>query len=389
MAGTEFNTIQSLNGGSYGTPFDQGFQKSVQTVRKFDNILMAMLNAGTAGAHRKYLTHKSMPTNLGDTINVRRYFSLETDPSKLKLDKNTITGPELKKVKGASVEAKLEWYGNGIELNDTLKVTHLDPLMAIYLPVLHDNAQIVMDNIAALALYDGASKAFIKAYDATKVSSVTLGTNATDAEAAGALNLDVFSMISAKMLNNKETYTVQDASGADVTVTVPARIKPFANGRYKVLVSASGMDDLLRDEKFKKDFIYGIQSKELAANRITELYRFSVEEIDNHLTIAAATAAADAKPVVDWSGSKEVAFIFGQEFGFDVTMSGQGVKVFTKTDAQVDTGDKYGRLNFITYKFAYVAKVSNSAAITAVVYTPLALSAAGSVVAPTTVAPQQ
>lgn len=60
-------------------------------------------------------------------------------------------------------------------------------------------------------------------------------------------------------------------------------------------------------------------------------------------------------------------------------MAGQGVRVFQKTDAQADTGDKYGRLNFITYKFAYTAKVANSAAITAVVYAPVSFLAAGTV----------
>lgn len=105
---SEFMTTQSLNGGTYGTStFNQGFNKTVQQVRKYDKTLLAMLNAGEVGAYRKYLMHKEMPKQLGDILNVRRYFDLDANPTTLGMDKETITGPELKKIQGASVEAQL------------------------------------------------------------------------------------------------------------------------------------------------------------------------------------------------------------------------------------------------------------------------------------------
>lgn len=64
--------------------------------------------------------------------------------------------------------------------------------MRIYLPELYRNAKLVQDNVAAAAMYDGASKLPVKAYDATKArGSVTLGATALAAEAAGPLNIDV------------------------------------------------------------------------------------------------------------------------------------------------------------------------------------------------------
>ena len=68
-------------------------------------------------------------------------------------------------------------------------------------------------------------------------------------------------------------------------------------------------------------------------------------------------------------------------------MAGQGLKVYTKTDGKADTGDKYGRVNFITYKMAYTAKVANSMAIYAIVFTPGTQVTAGAPVAPTTPLP--
>lgn len=67
-----------------------------------------MLNVGKVGKHKEYMAHKTIEKGLGDTINIRRYLGLEADPDKLKLDKNTITGPELKELKGQAVEFKLE-----------------------------------------------------------------------------------------------------------------------------------------------------------------------------------------------------------------------------------------------------------------------------------------
>lgn len=61
-------------------------------------------------------------------------------------------------------------------------------------------------------------------------------------------------------------------------------------------------------------------------------------------------------------------------------MAGQGLKVYQKMDSQVDSTDKYGRLNFVTYKFAYVAKVVNSMATHVVVTKPIFNSGAGALV---------
>lgn len=364
------NTTLSLNGAEYSGG-NTGYNASIKEVRKYDKVLLDMLHAGEALGHTRHLMHKTMPMHLGTVLNQRRYFSLSANPNDLKLDTNAITGPDLKEIQGAAVEAKLEWYGNGIELNDVLHATHIDALMRIYLPELYRNARLVQDNVAAAAMYDGASKLPIKAYDATAArGSVTLGTTAAAAEAAGPLNIDVVNFGVKKMQTNVETYTT--AAG---TVKVPARIEALSGGRYVLQTDAMGMDDILADPKYKQDFNHGISAADLRAGKVTNLYRFTIEELTNFLTLDGGAVK------YDWSGAQHVAFLLGKGYGFDVKMAGQGLKVYTKTDGKADSGDKYGRLNFITYKMAYTAKVANSMAIYAIVFTPGTQVAAGAPVA--------
>lgn len=161
--------------------------------------------------------------------------------------------------------------------------------MRIYLPVLYENARLVQDNVAAAAMFDGASKLPVKAYDATAArGSVTLGTAATAVEAAGPLNIDVVNFAVKKMQTNVETYTT--AAGA---VKVPARIGALSGGRYVLQTDAEGMDDILADPKFKEDFNHGITSADLRAGKVTNLYRFTIEELSNFLTLDGGTVKYD------------------------------------------------------------------------------------------------
>lgn len=248
------------------------------------------------------------------------------------------------------------------------------------MPILMANARIVMDNIAGLALYEGASKAFIKAYDATKDESVTLGAAASDV--AGKLNHDILRYIAKEMINNKETYTLADGT---TTVTLRAKINPIAGGKYNVLLSEDGMDDLLDDPKFLEKFIKGITAQELRDNKIVSTYRYQLEVIDNFLTVAKTDGAVK----LEGEGDLQVAFMFGDEFAADVKLEGNGVQMFTKLPNTADSGDVYGRYAFATYKLAYNAQVINSKAIYAVVYKPGSYVATGSIVAPTTSQPKQ
>lgn len=100
------NTNTSVNGGVYAGG-NEGYQASIVQVRKYDNVLLKMLNAGDNLGHTRHLIHKTMPMHLGTVLNQRRYFSLEADPRKLTLDLDKITGPELKQIRGAAVEAKM------------------------------------------------------------------------------------------------------------------------------------------------------------------------------------------------------------------------------------------------------------------------------------------
>lgn len=407
MAGTlsaQINTQKQLNGAAY-TGGKDGYQTSIQAARKYDSVLLKMLGMGDNLGYTRHLNHKVMPMHLGDVLSQRRYFTLSADPADLGLDNDALTGPELKKMKGATVESKLKWYGNGIALNDYLKVTQLDNLMEIYVPVLYRNAKEVKDNIAGIAMYDGASKAFMATYSvsATGVPSVTLAADTTTV--AAPLNMSIINSITNKMLTNTETYSIVDGSGATVTIKVPARIEPIKGARYVVQAGPNGLSDLLRDPVFKKDFVHGISATELRDNKIFDSYRFTFEEVSNFITVfstdAAATASGEKKDngsgtkiakaagdvSVKWAGDLEVAFVLGKEYGFDVKLAGQGLKVYTKTDSVADSGDVYGRLNFVTYKMAYTAKVSNSMAIYAIAYKP-GSELTGSIVAPTEVNPK-
>lgn len=362
------NTVQSVTGnGTYGKTTG-GFKTSVPELRKYEKTLLKFLTVGKRLAHTKYLMHKSLPKGMGDTINLRRYFDIEKDPRKLKMDKNATTGPDLKELHGAAVEFKIEWYGNGIKFNDVATQIHLDDLMRMAMPILMGNAAIVRDNIAGLAMYEGASKAFIKAYDAT-TGAVTLGAAPTNAatlasEAAGPLNHNILRAITKKFINNTETYTT--AAGA---VVIRAKIKPVSNGKYRALISEDGMDDLLDDKMFLDNFVRGISAQELRDNKIVSTFRYVLEVIDNNLTVG--VDAGDAIEVkLENEGDAQVAFVFGDEFGADLSLDGEKVRMFAKQPNTVDSGDVYGRQAFVTYKFVYGAQVVNSKAIYAVVYKP-------------------
>lgn len=362
------NTVQSVTGNATYGKTTGGFKTSVPELRKYEKTLLKFLTTGERLAHTKYLMHKSLPKGMGDTINLRRYFDIEKDPRKLKMDKNATTGPDLKELHGAAVEFKIEWYGNGIKFNDVFTQIHLDDLMRMAMPILMGNAAIVRDNIAGLAMYEGASKAFIKAYDAT-TGAVTLGAAPTNAatlasEAAGPLNHNILRAITKKFINNTETYTT--AAGA---VVIRAKIKPVSNGKYRVLTPEDGMDDLLDDKMFLDNFVRGISAQELRDNKIVSTFRYVLEIIDNNLTVG--VDAGDAIEVkLEGEGDAQVAFVFGDEFGADLTLDGEKVRMFAKQPNTVDSGDVYGRQAFVTYKFVYGAQVVNSKAIYAVVYKP-------------------
>ena len=101
------NTTLSLNGAEYAGG-NTGYNASIKEVRQYDKVLLAMLNAGEALGHTRHLIHKTMPMHVGTVLNQRRYFALDATPTNLKLDTNAITGPDLKEIQGAAVEAKME-----------------------------------------------------------------------------------------------------------------------------------------------------------------------------------------------------------------------------------------------------------------------------------------
>ncbi len=102
------NTVKTITGNPTYGKTTGGFQKSIPELRKYEKALLTFLTTGDRLAHTKYLLHKTLPKNLGDTLNLRRYFDIEKDPRNMKFDKNTIDGPELKELHGAAVEFKLE-----------------------------------------------------------------------------------------------------------------------------------------------------------------------------------------------------------------------------------------------------------------------------------------
>lgn len=365
------NTVQTITGNATYGQHGGGFKASVSELRKYEKTLLKFLTVGERLAHTKYLIHKTLPKGMGDTLNIRRYFDIAKDPRDLKMDKNNTTGPDLKELHGAAVEFKIEWYGNGISFNDVATKIHLDDLMRMAMPMLMENAAVVRDNIAALAMYEGASKAFVKAYDKA-TGAVTLGAAPTNAatlasEAAGPLNHNIIREITKKFINNKETYTLSDGS---TPVTVRAKIKPISGGKYRVLVSEDGMDDLLDDEQFLNKFVRGISAQELRDNKIVSTFRYVLEVIDNNLTIG-VDGADKIYPKLEGEGTAQVAFVFGDEFGADLALDGEKVRMFAKQPDTVDSTDAYGRIAFVTYKLAYAAQVVNSSAIYAIVYKPL------------------
>lgn len=372
------NTISTLIGNPTYGKTTGGYKNTVPELRKWDKTLMVMLNVGPVGVHKKYLLHKTIEKGLGDTINVRRYFALESDPRKLQLDKNTTTGPALKKLQGLAVEFKLEWWGNGIDYNDTLAAVHLDNLMEIIFPRISKNALEVLDNVAAIAMYSGASKIFVKSYTPATGAVDISATDSTTV--AGALNINVIRWVTQKMINNTETYT--PSGGA--AVTIPATIEPIIGGRYKVLTSANGVDDLLDDTQFIEKFVKGISANELRNNEITNVYRFSIETVNNYLTIK----KADGTVQIDRTGELEVAFVLGKDFGADVDMNDQSVRIMQKKPGTVDSGDQYGRKGFVTWKACYNAQVVNSMAIYAIVFKPGNALVTGAAVAPATSNPR-
>ena len=371
------NTVKTITGNPTYGKTTGGYKNTIPELRKYDNHLLKFLTTGERLAHGKYLVHKAMPKQLGDTMNLRRYFDIEADPRKLKLDKNTIDGPELKELKGAAVEFKLEWFANGIDFNDVVSEIHLDNLMQIAMPRLMRNAKVVMDNIASMALYEGASKAFIKSYDAT--NGLKLG--AAVGDVAGPLNHDVFRAIAKKFINNTETYVLSDGT---TSITVPAKILPTGmKGKYRALVSDNGMDDLIDDKKFIDKFIKGIGAQELRDNKIVSTFRTTYEVIDNALHIEKSSGDL----IVNGGGDLEVSFMFGAEFGADIKLGNGAVRTFVKKPNTVDSGDVYGRYSFVTYKLAYNVAVINSAAIYAIVYKPGTAIASGSLIDATTSVP--
>lgn len=188
------------------------------------------------------------------------------------------------------------------------------------------------------------------------------------------------------MINN-----VESIMSAGEAVTIPATIEPLSGGRYKVLLSANGMDDLLDDTQFLDKFVKGISAQELRNNAVTNIYRLSFEQIDNYLTVRKTDGGTPTttvgSPQVNRTGELEVAFVLGKEFAADVEMNDQSVRLMNKNPDQVDTGDKYGRLGFVTYKFAYNAAVINSKAIYAVVFKPGNALVTGTATAPATSVP--
>lgn len=367
------NTVKTVTGNATYGKTGGGFQTSIPELRKYEKALLKFLSTGDRLAYTKYLLHKVMPKHLGDTINLRKYFDIEADPRKLKLNKNTIDGPELKELHGAAVEFKLEWFGNGIPFNDVVTEIHLDNLMNIAMPILMKNARVVMDNIAALSLYEGASKAFIKTYD-NSAANPTLELGANAGEVNGPLNHDVFRAIANKFIYNTETYTLSDGS---TTVTVKAKINPIGGStKYRALVSEAGMDDLISDKKFEEKFIKGISAQELRDNKVVSTYRMTYEVIDNALQVL----KSDGSLKVNGSGDLEVAFAFGQEFAADAKIGSGAVRMFSKLPNTTDSGDVYGRYAFVSYKLAYNVQVINSKAIYAIVYKPSSFISAGNLV---------
>ena len=235
------------------------------------------------------------------------------------------------------------------------------------MPILMKNARVVMDNIAALAMYEGASKAFVKTYTVDAAGKATLELGASVSDVVGQLNHDVIRMSSKEMINNTESYVLSDKK---TNVVVRAKIAGLMGGKYHLLTSENGMDDLLEDKKFLDRFVKGISAQELRDNRVVSLYRHNIETIDNALTIEKSSGNLK----VEGEGDLEVSFLLGEQFGADVKLSGEGVKMFTKLPNQVDSGDVYGRYAFATYKLAYNAQVINSKAIYAIVTQPSTLA---------------
>lgn len=251
-------------------------------------------------------------------------------------------------------------------------------MMQIAMPILMRNAKIVMDNIAGLAIYEGSSKAFIESYDDATGAVVLAPDSKT---VAGALNHNILRFIAKEMINNTETYQLSD--GTDVTIR--AKINPIGGSKYRVLVSEDGMDDLLDDQQFEEKFIKGISAQELRDNRIVSVYRYTLEVIDNFLTVDKASG----KVKVEGEGDLQVALMFGHEFAADVKLAGGAVRMFSKLPNTVDSGDVYGRYAFASYKLAYNVQVINSLAVYSVVYKPKSHVSSGTITKPTHSQPQQ
>ena len=363
------NTIQTITGNPTSGKTGAGYKGTVPELRKFEKTLLDTLNSGDRRGYTTYLIHKVLPLNLGDTINVRRLLGLESDPRKNMFDKNTIDGPELKELHGLAVEFRLEWFGNGVSFNDVAAATHLDNLMDVAMPQLLENAVKMTNKIAGLALYEGASKAYVKKYEPSK-NLVTYG--ATKGDVAAPFNLAVLRDIKDRFVNNKETYQLSDGT----SITVAAKIRPLAKGMYKALVSDRSKTDLTIDQYFLDTFVKngGRNADDVKNEKITDIFGWSIETIDDALTIDSSSTDVTTEVKVEGEGDLEITFAFGHQFGADVKLAGHGVKMFRKQPNTTDSGDVYGRYAFITYKIAYNAQVVNSKAIYAIVTKPHSFS---------------
>ena len=392
------NPVGGVNGAAY--KMEAGFQKQIQNLAFYSKMLLKSLTLNNPNMYTKYLSHEIMPERMGDTIYKRRYLGLEANPDKLKMDKNSITGPALKTMRGVSVGAKLEWYGNGVGINDYESKTAIDNLMSEYLPFLRENIIELTDNIAAKATYDGASKIFLgklsSSGDQTFVNPETGVVNDY-----GPLNIDVLRALVEKFKTNRETYTgVIDGNVGDITsatthigtVSTKAPIKPFGQN-YIVLVGSSAKADLLSDPKYLSTFVNGQSSTSLRQNSVPTQYNLEFVEVQNKITadVVVGTGTAKNKVVskLDWSGKLDVSFIIGREYGFDVKFNNNSVQLYTVPVDRADSHDIYARQGTITFKLAYAAKVCNSRAVYAIITKPLKTIANNNIVQPTVSAPLQ
>lgn len=243
------------------------------------------------------------------------------------------------------------------------------------------NAAATMDNLAAVRLYEGSSKLYVKTADepadrpwpdVLTPQRITLGSMLS--EVAAPLTWDALDVAKYLLQNYQEVYTVVNQStGAKEE---GRRVRPirgyFPNGAYLVLLSHTGYNQLMNDPHFKADWVqYGgllaaqVQDGSLGVN--SPYREFMFKKTNKTLTVN----KSDGKISTNGTYDLEVAFVIGggdATLGVELTLEGstETFRVGYNDDRKVDP---LGMLSFYGWLTITDFTVVHNECIYAIPYT--------------------